>query len=192
MPSTFRNAIPSERFPVEKGRYVLYINYVCPWTHRAIIGRALKGLEEFIELIELDARDPTHGWYLSGHRGPDRDPIYGVRYLKELYVRADPHYTGRVTIPYCGTIITVRRPKNENRDLQSDDTQVPPSTTKAQTLPAYSSKPSIHSCHLNAARSTKGWLHFGLHISSTMACTRSASRPHNQRTTSISTSSSRL
>jgi putative glutathione S-transferase len=99
MPSTFRSVIPSERFPAEKGRYVLYINYVCPWAHRAIIVRALKGLENFVELIEVDARDPTHGWYFSGYRGPDRDPLYGVRWLKELYLRTDPHYNGRVTIP---------------------------------------------------------------------------------------------
>jgi putative glutathione S-transferase len=99
MPYTFRHVIPSERFPAEKGRYVLYISYVCPWAHRAIIVRALKGLEDFVELVEVDARDPTHGWYFSGHRGPDRDPVSGARWLKELYLRADPNYTGRITIP---------------------------------------------------------------------------------------------
>jgi putative glutathione S-transferase len=99
MPSNFRNTIPSERFPAEKGRYVLYFNHVCPWAHRAIILRALKGLEDIIQLVEIDARDPTHGWYFSGHRGPDKDPVYGVRWLKELYLRADPNYNGRITIP---------------------------------------------------------------------------------------------
>jgi putative glutathione S-transferase len=99
MPSNFRNTIPSERFPAEKGRYVLYINYVCPWAHRTIIARTLKGLQDVIELVEVDARDATHGWYFSGRHGPDRDPVYGVRWLKELYLKADPHYTGRITIP---------------------------------------------------------------------------------------------
>ena len=99
MPSNFRNTIPSHRFPAESGRYVLYINYVCPWAHRAIIVRALKGLEQTIELVEVDARDPTHGWYFSGSRGPERDPIHGVRWLKELYLKADPQYNGRITVP---------------------------------------------------------------------------------------------
>lgn len=99
MPSNFRNVIPSERFPAETGRYVLYFNHVCPWAHRAVIVRALKGLEHIIQLIEVDARDPTHGWYFSGYRGPAADPIYGVRWLKELYLKADPNYTGRITIP---------------------------------------------------------------------------------------------
>jgi putative glutathione S-transferase len=99
MPSNFRNTIPSERFPAEGGRYVLYFNHVCPWAHRAIILRALKGLEDIIQLVEVDARDPTHGWYFSGHRGPDKDPVYGVRWLKELYLKADPNYNGRITIP---------------------------------------------------------------------------------------------
>ncbi|KAF1851152.1 glutathione transferase [Cucurbitaria berberidis CBS 394.84] len=99
MPSKFRNLIPSEQFAVEKDRYILYINYVCPWAHRAIIVRALKGLEDIVQLVEVDARDPTHGWYFSGHRGPERDPIHGCRWLKELYLRADPYYNGRITIP---------------------------------------------------------------------------------------------
>ncbi|KAH7087303.1 transferase [Paraphoma chrysanthemicola] len=99
MTSHFRNVIPSERFPAERNRYVLYINRVCPWAHRTIIVRALKGLDDVIQVIEVDARDPTHGWYFSGHRGPAKDPIYGVRFLKELYKKADPHYNGRITIP---------------------------------------------------------------------------------------------
>lgn len=99
MPSSFRDTIPSERFPAEKGRYVLYFNYVCPWAHRATIVHALKGLDDVLQLVEVDARDPTHGWYFSGYRGPDKDPVYGVRWLKELYLRADPNYSGRITIP---------------------------------------------------------------------------------------------
>lgn len=99
MPSNFRNIIPSERFPPEGGRYILYFNHVCPWAHRAVIIRALKGLEQIIQLVEVDARDPTHGWYFSGRRGPDKDPVYGVRWLKELYLKVDPQYNGRVTIP---------------------------------------------------------------------------------------------
>jgi putative glutathione S-transferase len=99
MPSQFRYTIPSERFAVEKGRYVLYISYICPWAHRAAIVRALKGLEEIVDLVEVDARDAVHGWFFSGRRGPERDPVYGARSLKEIYLKADPSYSGRITVP---------------------------------------------------------------------------------------------
>ena len=99
MASTFRHSVPSDRFPAVAGRYVLYVNYVCPWAHRAILVRALKQLENVIELVEVDARDAVHGWYFSGRTGPDRDPMYGFKFLKELYLKVDANYKGRVTIP---------------------------------------------------------------------------------------------
>lgn len=97
--NTFRNLIPSPRFPAEKDRYVLYVNAVCPWAHRTVIAHALKGLEDIIDLVEVDARDPLHGWYFSGQRELDRDPIHGVKWLKELYLKAEPLYSGRITVP---------------------------------------------------------------------------------------------
>lgn len=97
--SKFRNFIPSEQFPAEEGRYALYIHYGCPWAHRTVIVRALKGLEDVIQLVELDARDPVKGWYFSGVRGPEKDPIYGAKYMRELYLMADPYYNGRITVP---------------------------------------------------------------------------------------------
>jgi putative glutathione S-transferase len=99
MPSRFRSHIPSEEFPAEKNRYLLYVNSCCPWAHWAVIVHELKGLQDIIQLVEVDARDPTHGWYFSGLRGPSADPIYGGRWMKQLYLKADPHYNGRITIP---------------------------------------------------------------------------------------------
>ncbi|EMD67533.1 hypothetical protein COCSADRAFT_136591 [Bipolaris sorokiniana ND90Pr] len=99
MASSFRHTIPSDRFSAEKGRYVLYINYICPWAHRTIIIRVLKKLEDIVELVEVDDRDAVHGWSFSGRTGPSKDPIYGVKTLKEIYQKADPHYDGRVTVP---------------------------------------------------------------------------------------------
>lgn len=99
MPSKFRNFIPSQKFPVEAGRYVLYVNFCCPWAHRTIITLALKGLGGIIQLVEADSRDKVHGWVFTGNRGPDRDPLYGFKYVKELYLKADPNYNGRITVP---------------------------------------------------------------------------------------------
>lgn len=141
MPSNFRNVIPSERFPAETGRYVLYFNHVCPWAHRAVIVRALKGLEHIIQLIEVDARDPTHGWYFSGYRGPAADPIYGVRWLKELYLKADPNYTGRITIPLLWdrqqhTIVNNESAEITRILISAFDNLLPPSLRESQKGPA--------------------------------------------------------
>jgi hypothetical protein len=99
-PPSFRNSIPSPQFPVEADRYVLYVNSCCPWAHRTILARALKHLENIILMVEVDARDRQRGWWFSGHRGPERDPLYGFKYLREFYHKADPGYQGRITVPF--------------------------------------------------------------------------------------------
>lgn len=99
-PGRFRHHIPSPQFPAEPDRYVLYVNHCCPWAHRVVIAHGLKGLGSIVQVVEVDGRDPTHGWYFSGRGGrPDRDPVYGVRWLKELYLKADSGYNGRITVP---------------------------------------------------------------------------------------------
>lgn len=80
--SKFRSSIPSPDFPAEGQRYVLYVNYGCPWAHRANIVRTLKGLEDIIQLVVVDDMDRTagKGWFFSGQfGGPDRDPVTGVK-----------------------------------------------------------------------------------------------------------------
>jgi glutathionyl-hydroquinone reductase len=86
-------------FPAERDRYVLYINYGCPWAHRTIIVRALKGLDNIIQLVEVDGMEEGKGWVFTGTTGPDKDPLYGVKYLRELYMKANPEYQGRITVP---------------------------------------------------------------------------------------------
>lgn len=98
-PSKFRDTIPSEQYPAEKDRYALYVNFCCPWCHRTMIAMGLKELGDVVQMIEADSQDITHGWWFSGRRGPERDPVYGVKYMKELYFKADPGYNGRITLP---------------------------------------------------------------------------------------------
>ena len=80
---------------------MLYFNYGCPWAQRTNIVRSLKGLEDVIERVEVDAMDPgpTKGWYFSGRYGPDKDPNTGAKYLRGIYLQSDPDYTGRTTVP---------------------------------------------------------------------------------------------
>ena len=86
-------------FPAERDRYVLYIHYGCPWAHRANIARSLKGLGDVIQLVALDAMHPQKSWYFNGRNGLHKDPLYGFKYLRQLYEKADPNFQGRVALP---------------------------------------------------------------------------------------------
>ncbi|KUL81786.1 hypothetical protein ZTR_10617 [Talaromyces verruculosus] len=102
--SAFRSSIsrsPTAEFPAEPNRYVLYLNYVCPWAHRANIVRSLKGLEDIIQQVVVGNDLGPEGWYFTGRDGAaDKDPLYGGKYLSELYFKANPNYTGRYTVPF--------------------------------------------------------------------------------------------
>jgi len=96
--SRFRNWItPSEdsengNFKAEKGRYHLYVSLACPWAHRTLIYRELKGLQKYIDVTVVDPLMKENGWTLS-------DPLYGFEYAYQLYLKADVKYEGRVTVP---------------------------------------------------------------------------------------------
>jgi len=96
--SSFRNFVsadPNAEFPAQKGRYVLYVHYGCPWAHRTIIVRALKGLEEIIPLVESIGLVQGKGWEFAD----GADQFNGVKYINELYFTSDKDFQGRFTVP---------------------------------------------------------------------------------------------
>ncbi|MGC9506244.1 glutathione S-transferase family protein [Baaleninema sp.] len=118
--TTFRNWITadgSSGFKAEAGRYHLYVSLACPWAHRTLIMRGLKGLEQSIEVSIVDPYMGEEGWFFSDAPGCVPDTVNAARYLREIYGKAEPNYTGRVTVPVLwdketGTIVN-----NESREI---------------------------------------------------------------------------
>ncbi|KAK3689164.1 glutathione S-transferase [Podospora appendiculata] len=119
--SSFRNFIspdPDSQFPAEKGRYALYLAPSCPWAHRTIIVRILKGLEDIVDLYELHPTMSPEGWYFSGEgSSPPADPLYGFKFIKELYKKADPTFAGRFTVPVLWDKKTHAIVNNESSEI---------------------------------------------------------------------------
>ena len=137
----FRNQVPSEGFPVEAGRYRLFVGLACGWSHRTLLVRAMKGLEDVIPITITDPYMGENGWTIQ--KGVTADVLYGankvdgnsngnkshngddnggkkdvcIKALSELYVLAKPDYTGRASVPVLwdmkkGTIVN-----NESSDI---------------------------------------------------------------------------
>src|SRR3546814_8684823 len=91
-------------------RYHLYVSLACPWAHRTLIFRKLKRLEQHISLSIVDWLMGEHGWVFSDRRGAIPDDVNHARFLHEIYTKARPNYSGRVTVPVLwaqerGTIV---------------------------------------------------------------------------------------
>lgn len=86
-------------FKAEPGRYHLYVSLACPWAHRTLIFRRLKGLEKMISISVVNSYMGEHGWTFDRETGANGDDLYGLDYLYQLYQKADPDYSGRVTVP---------------------------------------------------------------------------------------------
>jgi putative glutathione S-transferase len=86
-------------FAAEPGRYHLYVSLACPWAHRTLIMRKLKGLEDAIDVSVVHWHMAEHGWEFREGPGATGDRLYGSRYLHEVYTRAKPDYSGRVSVP---------------------------------------------------------------------------------------------
>ena len=124
--SGFRNWITSDGRPgptgqdgfrASAGRYHLYVSLACPWAHRTLIMRALKGLEDLVPVSVTHWLMAEHGWTFMPGDGVVQDPIYNSRYLYELYVRAEDTYSGRVTVPILWDHHTQTIVNNESSDI---------------------------------------------------------------------------
>src|SRR5262245_9326547 len=103
----FRNFVTSDGSPgpsgvggfkAEAGRYHLYVSLACPWAHRTLIMRRLKTLDGVISISNVAPHMGSEGWTFDGE-GSTGDPVNGAARLSEIYLQADPHYTGRVSVP---------------------------------------------------------------------------------------------
>lgn len=106
--SAFRNWITPDGTPgptgeggfeAAIGRYHLYVALICPWASRTLMARALKGLEKVISVSVVNPRLTAQGWTFGGFEESDLDALNGAEFMHQIYTRADPHYTGRATVP---------------------------------------------------------------------------------------------
>ena len=106
--SSFRNWITPDgsagptgegSFPAEKGRYHLYVAYICPWASRTLIARKLKKLEEVVSLSVVEPALTDQGWRFGDYPGATRDEVNGATSPHEIYTLADPQVSGRATVP---------------------------------------------------------------------------------------------
>jgi putative glutathione S-transferase len=109
----------STPYAPEFGRYHLYVSLACPWAHRTIIVRALKGLEDAIGISVVDPfRDDEHGWaFRQVDTATTGDQANGFEYLAEAYAASDPHYRGRITVPVLWDTRTKRIVSNSDDDI---------------------------------------------------------------------------
>ncbi|MGD9661601.1 MAG: glutathione S-transferase family protein [Porticoccaceae bacterium] len=115
--SRFRHWLTAEgegnTFVAESGRYHLFVSLACPWAHRTLIFRVLKDLEKHIGVTVVEPLMLENGWTFS----PEGEDLYGLRFLYELYLKADPDYEGRVTVPLLWDKKQQRIVNNESADI---------------------------------------------------------------------------
>ncbi|HMN20722.1 MAG TPA: glutathione S-transferase family protein [Ottowia sp.] len=104
-------------FKAEPGRYHLYVSLACPWASRTLILRALKGLEPLISVSVVNPYMGERGWSFDPAPGVVADPVGAADHLYQVYLRADPHYTGRVTVPILWDLGQDTIVSNESGDI---------------------------------------------------------------------------
>lgn len=99
-------------YKAEAGRYHLYVALICPWASRTLIARKLKGLEQVVSLSVVEPEIGDQGW-----RFASPDPVNGAEYMHQIYSRADPHVTGRATVPVLWDKRTGTMVNNESAEI---------------------------------------------------------------------------
>lgn len=118
--AAFRQSVTaddSSGFQAEPGRYHLYVSYACPWAHRTLIMRKLKGLEKAISLSVVDPIRNERGWAFTDNPGCTSDPIMNAQFLGELYDKANPDYNQRYTVPVLWDRKRETIVNNESREI---------------------------------------------------------------------------
>lgn len=105
-------------FAAESGRYHLYVSYACPWAHRTLILRAIKGLEAHVGVSVVHPDMLGNGWeFRTDFPGTTGDALHGARYLHQVYTRAVPQASGRVTVPVLWDRATDTIVSNESAEI---------------------------------------------------------------------------
>lgn len=120
IPTTFGDRVSadgSSGFKAEAGRYHLYVSLACPWAHRTLIMRELKGLNDAISVSIADLILGDLGWRFSAPTEAIADSVSHAEYLSEIYLKVDPKYTGRVTVPVLWDQQNQTIANNESRQI---------------------------------------------------------------------------
>ena len=118
-PTTFRDRIeaaPGAKFRPESGRYRLYVSYACPWAHRTLITRAVRGLQPHIEVAAVHPFMGADSWHFGAGPGVLPDPD-GAEFMRDVYLRADRQFTGVVTVPVLWDTQHKTIVNNESREI---------------------------------------------------------------------------
>lgn len=118
--SQFRDWVTSDGvsgFKAEPGRYHLYVSLACPWAHRTLLYRVLKGLEQVISVSVVDPVSGPEGWVFSDYPGATVDHANGFQAIHQLYVQSQKDYTGLVTVPVFWDKVSQRIVNNESSEI---------------------------------------------------------------------------
>ena len=107
----------SSGHPAVAGRYHLVVSHACPWAHRTLLARGLLGLGQAITVAVVEPFMGEDGWTFGAREGSTPDPIFGADFLRSIYLRADPHYSGRVTVPVLWDRERATIVSNESREI---------------------------------------------------------------------------
>ena len=116
--TSFRNWVTADgEFPAQAGRYHLYVSLACPWAHRTLMMRMLKGLQDQISVSVVNWFMGADGWSFDEGDCVVADPVFAASHLRDVYASVKPDYTGRVTVPVLLDTATRQIVSNESAEI---------------------------------------------------------------------------